>query len=219
MRSRAIEQYKQTLQLTQVHHEVIVGMLLGDSCLETQNAGRTYRLKFEQSIGHEPYARHVYWLFREWVLTPPRERRTRSSNGAITTNVAFQTVSHQAFRLYGQGFYPDAGRKKVPETIGPWLTPRGLAYWFMDDGSMKSAQSKGVVLNTQAFALADVERLAEVLRGRFRLQASVRRQTDGYQIYVSGSSYEDLTRLIDPYVIEEMRYKVPLPRRTHLPKR
>ncbi len=219
MHSRVIEQYKQTLELSQLHHEVIVGMLLGDSCLETQNGGRTYRLKFEQSKAHEPYARHVYSLFREWVLTPPREKQGRSSNGTTTTNVVFQTVSHLAFRLYGRGFYPEAGKKKVPETIGQWLTPRGLAYWFMDDGSAKSAQSKGVILNTQAFALDEVERLIDVLRGKFRLQASVRPQTDGYQIYVSGRSYEDLTGSIDPYVIKEMRYKVPQPRRTPLPKR
>lgn len=219
MHSRAIEQYKQTLELTPIHHEVVVGLLLGDACLETQNAGRTYRIKFEQSKEHEPYARHVYSLWKEWVLTAPRDKRSKASNGTITTNVAFQTVSHRAFSAYGQGFYPNGGRKKVPEMIGQWLTPRGLAYWFMDDGSLKSAQSKGVVLNTHAFGLDEVERLIEILRGAFRLQASVRQQSDGHQIYVSGRSYEDLIELIGPYVIKEMRYKVPQARRTPLPKR
>ena len=218
MHSRAIEQYKRGLQLSETHHEILVGLLLGDACLETQNGGRTYRLKIEQSARHEPYVRHIHELFSDWVLTPPRRRVTRASNGTLTINWAFQTVSHEAFQPYGLQFYAD-GRKKVPELIAERLTPRGFAYWFMDDGSMKSRESKGVLINTQAFALADVERLIEVLRGRFGLRATIRSQSDGPQIYVAGSSYDEFSGLIEPYVLEEMRYKVPQARRTHLPKR
>jgi hypothetical protein len=191
--------------------------LLGDGCLETQNGGRTYRLKIEQSARHEAYVRHIHELFSEWVLTPPRRRFSRASNGTITINWAFHTVSHEAFQPYGLHFY-GGGRKRVPELIADWLTPCGFAYWFMDDGSVKSAESKGVVLNTQAYAPADVERLIEVLRSRFGLQAKIRVQSDGPQIYVAGRSYERVRDLIEPYVLEEMRYKLPHARRTHLPK-
>ncbi len=218
MRSRAIENYKRGLQLSAMHQEVLVGLLLGDACLETQNGGRTYRLKVEQSARHETYVRHIHDLFREWVLTPPRKRGKVASNGTTTTNWAFQTLSHEAFRIFGSEFYR-AGRKKVPELIGDWLTPRGFAYWFMDDGSMKSSESKGVIINTQAFDLRDVERLIVALKDRFGLHATIRSQSDGYQIYISGKSYNDFAELIEPFVIEDMRYKVPPARRTHLPKR
>ena len=217
MRSRAIEQYKRGLRLTETHQEILVGLLLGDGCLETQNGGRTYRLKVEQSARHEAYVRRIHELFSEWVLTPPRRRLSRASNGTMTINWAFQTVSHEAFQPYGLQFY-GGGRKKVPGLITDWLTPRGFAYWFMDDGSMKSAESKGVLLNTQAYAPADVERLIEVLRSQFGLQAKIRAQSDGPQIYISGRSYERVTKLIEPFVLEEMRYKVPRARRTYLPK-
>ena len=217
MHSRAIEQYKLGLQLTEAHQEILVGLLLGDGCLETQNGGRTYRLKVEQSARHEAYVRHIHELFSEWVLKPPRRRLSRASNGTITINWAFQTVSHVAFEPYGLQFY-GGSRKKVPELIADWLTPRGFAYWFMDDGSMKSADSKGVVLNTQAYAAADVERLINLLKGRFGLEAKIRNQSDGPQIYIAGASFERVSELIEPFVLEEMRYKVPRARRTHLPK-
>lgn len=106
----------------------------------------------------------------------------------------------------------------MPPLIADSLTPRGFAYWFMDDGSMKSAESKGVILNTQAYVPSDVERLIEVLRSRFGLEAKIRMQSDGPQIYVAGRSYERLSELIGPFLQEEMRYKVPHERRTHLPK-
>jgi hypothetical protein len=216
--SRAIEEYKRTLRLSQAQQETLVGLLLGDACLESQNGGRTYRLKIEQSARHEPYVRHIYDLFREWVLTPPRARLVISSNSAYSINWAFQTVSHMDLCTYGEAFYVN-GRKRVPRRIDSWLTRRGFAYWFMDDGSMKSDESKGVVLNTQAYSLEEVECLVSILGSRFRLRATTRRQPDGYQIYISGRSHYDLLELIEPYVLEDMRYKVPQPRRTQLPKK
>jgi hypothetical protein len=55
MRSNAIENLKKTLELNELQREVLFGLLLGDACLETQNRGRTYRLKVEQSAQHEAY--------------------------------------------------------------------------------------------------------------------------------------------------------------------
>jgi hypothetical protein len=216
VRSRAIEAYKTTLRLSDVQRETLVGILLGDACLETQNAGRSYRLKIEQGIAHADYVQHLYLVLREWVLSPPRPKQGQTRD-VTTLNFAFQTVSHTELSFYGELFYRDR-RKLVPEEIGDLLTVRGLAYWFMDDGSMKSSESKGVLFNTHAFSSDDVDRLIEVLE-RFGLLARTRQQSDGIQIYVSGASYERFVELVNPYVIEAMRYKVPPPRRTHLPKR
>ena len=217
MHSRAIEQYKRGLRLTEANQEILVGLLLGDGCLETQNGGRTYRLKVEQSARHEAYVRHIHELFSEWVLTPPRRRLSRASNGTISINWTFQTVSHEAFQPFGLQLY-GGGKKKVPELIADTLTPRGFAYWFMDDGSLKSSQSKGVILNTHCFDHRDIERLASCLRDLFGLEVTPRRQPDGVQLYVSGRSFETFSAVVDPYIVAEMRYKVPLPRRTRMPK-
>jgi LAGLIDADG DNA endonuclease family protein len=216
VRSRAIEAYKTTLRLSDVQREILVGILLGDACLETQNAGRSHRLKVEQGIAHAAYVQHLYSVLRDWVLSPPRPKQGQT-RGTTTLNLAFQTVSHPELSFYGELFYRER-RKMVPEVIGGLLTARGLAYWYMDDGSMKSSESKGVLFNTHAFNSEDVDRLIEILR-RFGLLARERRQSDGTQIYISGASYERFVELVDPYVIEAMRYKVPQPRRTHLPKR
>lgn len=217
MHARAIEEHKRKLKLSREQREVLVGILLGDACLETQNQGRTYRLKIEQSERHRAYVNHLYHLLEEWVPTPPRRRRV-VSRGHESWNWVFQTVSHGAFRFYAHQFYEDQ-RKRVPKLIHRWLTPRALAYWFMDDGSIKSRESKGVILNTQAFYRSEGERLIQVLQALFDLQACLRTQKEGYQITISGTFYERFLELVAPYVIEEMRYKLPPVRRTSLPKR
>lgn len=210
---------KKTLTLTKNQREILVGVILGDAHLETQNNGQTYRVKFAQSVAHKPYLDHLYDIFKDWVLTPPKYK---ASNNVWH----FSTISHGAFRFYGHQFYGE--KKGIPKLIHRWLTPKALAYWYMDDGSMKSKDSKGVLLNTHSFELSDIKRLCELLESRFKLQAWPRKQKhkdkEYYQIYISGHSYEQLRDLILPHLIPEMLYKFPSERRkqqtrlTQLPK-
>ena len=207
VRSRAIEAHKEVLKLDKIQREVIVGVLLGDGCLESQNSGRTYRLKIEQPARHREYVDHLYGLFEDWVRTPPRDDEVRASNGSVMTNVVFATLSHPALRFFAHSFNA-GGTKSVPKLIHRMLSPRAIAYWFMDDRSMKSSQSKSIVLNTQCSELPDVERLAAALSS-YELEVKPRKQHDGWQLYVSGRSYERFVALVDPFVIESMRYKIP----------
>ncbi len=205
--SRDVEQFKLTLRLTREQREALIGLLLGDAHLETRNCGRTHRLKIEQSEAHRGYVEHLYGLFRSWVLTPPQRKRV-VSRGHVSFNWWFQTVSHGAFRFYAQQFYRD-GRRCVPQLIHRWLGPSGLAYWFMDDGSIKWRQSRAVVLNTQCYQRHDVERLARVVAQRFALETALRVQAEGYQIVIAGRSLERFVDVIGPRLLPEMLYKLP----------
>ena len=42
--------------------EMLVGKILGDGCLETQNNGATWRLKIEHSFKQKEYVDHQYSL-------------------------------------------------------------------------------------------------------------------------------------------------------------
>ncbi len=222
MHSPQIESSKQKLFLTPLQRKILVGLLLGDACLETQNKGRTYRLKIEHSITQSAYVKHLYECFRAWVLREPQVKRQRLG-GKTYQKIWFNTVSHGAFRFYAHQFYRD-GRKCVPRLIHRLLTVRGLAYWFMNVGSVKSRQSKAVILNTQSYTSADIQKLLQVLQEKFGLDVKQRPQPEGHQIYISGRSYERFISLVEQYLIPEMRYKLPerrkrKPNLTHLPKR
>lgn len=101
-------------------------------------------------------------------------------------------------------------RKIIPESISEQLTPIGLATWFMDDGSIKSHESRGRILNTHAFTSTEIALLCDALQSKFSLKAWPRKQADGMQIYISGHSAEILQELIEPHIIPMMRYKLPL---------
>ena len=158
---RALSSNNQITTLNDEQKQVLIGTLLGDGHLETRNDGKTYRFKFAQSNLHKAYLFHVYHVFRNLTLTAPKQK----ANGMWY----FNTISSACFRPYAEQFY--GSEKGVPQLIDQWLTPKVLAYWYLDDGSMKSKQSKGVLFNTHSFTLSDIERLCEILQSKFELKA------------------------------------------------
>lgn len=218
MRSRKIEEYKKKLKLTKTQREILIGLMLGDGHLETQNQGRTYRLKIEHSFKQKDYTDWLYGIWKDWTLTPPQTKK-KVINKKIYTNYYFNTVSHGAFHFYGNQFY-QGKRKVVPKLIHQWLTPRALAIWFMDDGSVKSRHHHARILNTQGFTYHETSRLAHALESVFRLTATLREQAEGYQIMIAGSSSLKFRTIINRYIIPSMRYKIPPHRKrlTLLPK-
>jgi hypothetical protein len=86
----------------------------------------------------------------------------------------------------------------------------------MDDGSIKDRHSRAVVFHTQGFTQAEVARLAQTLTEKFALETYLRRQAEGHQVVIRGASLERFLELVEPYLIPEMRYKLPPAGRTQL---
>jgi hypothetical protein len=64
--SKLLKEYKDSLyRLSQFQYEALIGLLLGDASLQTQNKGKTYRVKFEWGNNSKAYVDHVYALFNE----------------------------------------------------------------------------------------------------------------------------------------------------------
>ena len=80
---------------------------------------------------------------------------------------------------------------------------------FMDDGSRKSSQCRGLYLNTQSFTSSEVELLRLVVRRDVGVETTVRRQSDGLQIYVPSSSVTEMVAFIQDEMLPSMRYKLP----------
>ena len=80
----------------------------------------------------------------------------------------------------------------------------------MSDGSVKSKECRGRILNTQSFSKTDIERLITVLREKFNLTISIRTQKDGLQIYISAKSAGVLDLLLKDKILPLFHYKLPI---------
>jgi LAGLIDADG DNA endonuclease family len=202
----ALRSYKAALTMTDRQRQLLDGMLLGDGHLERQKGALSARLKIEHSVTQAPYVRWEFAEWREWVRTPPKERTRRNRLGTISTNMGFTTLAHDEFEAVRQRYYRDH-RKVVPEDLV--LTPLSMAVWFMDDGSRKSNQCRGLYLNTQGFTDQEVELLQSVILRDVAVGTSVRQQSDGPQIYIPSVSTVEFAAYVSDEMLSGMRYKLP----------
>ena len=83
----------------------------------------------------------------------------------------------------------------------------------MDDGGKldynKNSKNKSLVLNTQSFTDKEVETLSNGLKAKFNFDCSVRSNKGKKVIVINNNSYPLFLDLVNPYIIPEMKYKLP----------
>ena len=212
--SKLIKEYKKQLtSLNTIQWEASIGLMLGDASLQTQNKGKTYRMKFEWGDKSKPYLLHVYNLFDEWTLSNPHKKARVNSNGNLVINWGFQTISHEAFNPLANLFLNNSKKGIKNSLILDHLTDRGLAYWFMDDGGKldynKNSKNRSIVLNTQSFTDKEVEIMSKELMAKFNFECEVRSNKSKKVIVIKNNSYPLFYKLVSNHIIPDMRYKLP----------
>ena len=212
--SKILWEYKMSLKnLSDIQWEASIGLMLGDASLQTQNKGKNYRMKFEWGHKNKIYTEHVYALFNEWVLSPPRKKARINANGKTVINWGFQTISHNAFNPLKDLFLINKNKGIIPNLIKNHLTGRGLAFWFMDDGGRldynKNSVNKGLVLNTHSFTREEVEIMSNELSNKFNLNTIIRLNKNKNIIVIQPESYNKFINLTHEHIYPSTRYKLP----------
>ena len=170
--------------------------------METTTNGRTYRFGFKQQIKQKDYVNHVYKKLNNCCGSKPITNRKG-------LDFQFKTLTLPCFRFYGHQFYGKNHKKKVPRLIHRWLTPRVLAYWYMDDGYR---HKNGCYLFTNCFEKEDVQRLCNAIQRNFKFDCGIRKKTidgkDYWFLYISTKSFKEFSVIIKPYVVPLMKYKL-----------
>ena len=83
----------------------------------------------------------------------------------------------------------------------------------MDDGGKldynKNSKNTSIVLNTQSFTELEVYLMSKELTDKFKFECEVRSNKNKKVIVIKSSSYSIFRKLTDPYIIPEMKYKLP----------
>ena len=220
LRGIQLIEYKKTLQLTTIQKEILVGTLLGDATI-SKSKSIALNVKFEQKLANQEYVNHLYEIFQPYVGTPPRVRNITGGGAKDRQSIWFRTYRHIDFKFYYDLFYrktnqknsADLRKKRVPKLIHKFLTPRALAYWFMDDGSYyynksKNSQQKVYYFNTQSFSYEDIKILKKALKLNFNFDTNIYRDRTDYLLYIQPQSKDDFIHLIKSFIIEIFDYKL-----------
>ena len=198
-------------------NEIFIGLLLGDGHIQRRSLNGNSRFIYGQSSlrkHHFNYFNHVFELFKPY-LSENFKIKERSFKDKRTNlkycSVNFATLTLPCFNLYRNLFYNSENIKIVPSNIQELLTPRGLAYWIMDDGSL---QNKGLHLNTYSFTNEEVLNLKRTLENMFvgiankSLKCSIHKHSKGSRIYVWEESIGLIRDQILQFMHKDMLYKI-----------
>ena len=139
-------------------------------------------------------------------------------------HIRFVSLVHPVFTYLYHCFYPD-GKKLITRSNLRMLTPLGLAIWYMDDGSL--TWHKGmrgnfrIIIGREAVIAASsrtIEEL-EIVKKYFKLywditvkiyKSQYRMMRQGYKLVMNVTNFHRFLVLIEPFIIDSMKYKVNL---------
>lgn len=191
--------------------EILIGILLGDAHIVRRTSTANSRIVYAQTaVTHKEYFDYVLSFFLPFCVkhykTQSRivkDNRTKKTYSAIS----FTTMQLPCFNEYRELFY-ELNVKIVPANIYELLTPRGLAFWLMDDGSKHGS---GMHISVYGFTNTDLDKLMFTLQDKLKLKCSIHYNRDKKpRIYIFKESMDILITLVKPYFIKEMVYKLGL---------
>lgn len=182
-------------------YQVMLGSFLGDGSI-VKHGNSKYRLKIRHGISQSEYCNWKADLFK-------RNTKQILNNGySKKSAVEFSTT------LFGIDQEFSAKKKTCPQWIVDRIDARGIAIWFMDDGSIIKKWNGSAVacLSTCSFDEASQVRFVNKFKSLgIDCHYSLHNASNGkqyYSIYFNKKGFEGLCKLISPYVHTSMEYKV-----------
>lgn len=193
---------KEIIPLTDTEFQVLLGTVLGDThlyrkytngdctgtcnhCLEQKELIFT-KYNYLKNISKEPRLVNKY---DERLKNPSYQQWYWYINANPALN-----------ELYDM-FYKDK-IKYINKELFEKIEPLGLAIWYMDDGSNVRS---GYILCTNAFTDEDLKIIQDVLLHKFGINTSVHKD---HSLYIKSDSKLTFKNLIEPYIVESMKYKL-----------
>ena len=224
------EAYKKTIPpLTQEQKDIIVGTLLGDATFGGLRDQRPfYGLEYTHKEEHFGYIYHLFEIFKDYVGTGPSKVKVKTAQ-TIKYKFKFRTCRHDCFIHYHKlfnhrisgvllksGEVGDKLVKIVPKAISKYLTPRALAYWFMDDATRTGGTTKVGTYDfcTDAFTYEELQILQQALNDNFGVKVSIMKYHGRYhRLHLLAESLETFLQIVEPFVISKaelecMHYKI-----------
>ena len=191
----------------QKHHKLAIrGMLIGDSGLK-RSGKNSATLQISHSGKQEAYFMHKHkYLEDAFGVTIPIKR--------FTTPLGYETIrlsfTHQYFHYCLQWLY--APKKKITLNYLRKISDEGVAFWYMDDGSLIAKKHKGKIhaydlIISTCCSKEEAEDCILFFKERYDADFTLKLNKGLYSIRCGTRNARKLLSVIGEYIPECMQYK------------
>jgi LAGLIDADG DNA endonuclease family len=193
--NRVCARYKAMVDLfTADLGDIIIGSLLGDGHIEVSN--KSARYEESHSIKQKEY---VDWKLEAFgKLVSYKHFGTARLGDKSFGTYSFKSLSHPNFLLFHALFY--AEKKIIRPSLIDHLTPKVLAVWVMDDGSLHKSNNR-IRISTDCFVYEHQLSLRGMLKSKFDIVPNIftDHRTGNHYLEFNSKESKKLSGIIAPY--------------------
>ena len=195
----------------------LTGLMFGDGYIDK---GITKR-RFEIKTIHKDFADKIKELVDSCHTFDTRIVYKKAYTGKDGTN----HKEHWCLNIYScpyfvkkyHHFYDDYKNRIASKEAMQWLTPMGLAYWYMSDGYVcLVGKTKGIIRDRRIDFCVDrydydtILRFSDMLKNKFNIETSIVKRDKFYRLRIRRNSYPVFLNLVTPFIqeIPSMEYKL-----------
>ena len=192
----------------------LTGLMFGDGYIDKGVTRRSFRIK---SIKKD----FIDYIYNELSSCTNFEIRIDHVDSYVSNGCNHKEYwelsirSHPYFAKKYHHFYDDYKHRTLSDEALQWITPAGIANWYMSDGYVclvgrerGDIYSRRIEFCTDRYSHVTVQKISKMLFARFGIQNSIIKRNNRYRIRIKSESYLNFINLIKPYVVESMRYKL-----------
>jgi hypothetical protein len=190
----------------------IVGMVAGDAGIRKQKGCRSVSLRITHAKRQGEYLEYkrdiLQNLFKGWEIP------IRPINNSGYLGVRLETRNHPKLRAIYKWFYSN-GKKRFSRRILNYLTPIGIALWYMDDGSLSYKKRGGKIHGREIHlnAYCSLEE-AKIIQAYFKevwdISWTVVLNKELFRLRMGSNEAKKFFTIISPYIVPIMKYKIDL---------
>lgn len=188
--------------LTEVQREIVLGSLLGDGTMNAPSS-KTARMTEGHSFKQREYTDWKADLMGEFVSQRYEASKKDSRTGKVYKAWCFATKTTTHLREFYDLFY-GTGKRVFPVNLSDLMTPRILAVWYLDDGSISNKFHPRITFGLDELSR---KRAFRALR-KLGLRPVLHEAGSTISIEFPGQA-DQFFEMVGPYIPECMAYKRP----------
>ena len=191
---------------------LLIALAIGDGHIAKRQKSTMYgEFMITHSIHQQEYITYKRDLLHSLVggNLPKISEYTRKNTGY---KELYFSKAHKYFRVIRKWLYK-ADKKVISRYILNKLTPEAIAIWYMDDGNLSKKKRDGrmrgytLTLSTQV-SKEENQVMIDYFEDVWNIKFFQIKKGNQYALCMGTAEARKFTKLVEPYVIPSMRYKV-----------
>jgi hypothetical protein len=195
----------------------LTGLILGDGYIDKGVTKRAFSIK---SINFD----FIDYIHESLLDTTNFNIEVKQFAGSIRGGVMrkpykeLRVKAHPYFNKKYNYFYDDYRNRRITKECLGWLSPEGLANWYMSDGyivlvgrNSGAIKDRRVEIATDRYSQSDVSKVVRYFNEQFGYKIHmVERKKGVYRLRISLLDAQKFFLMIEPFIVPSMRYKINL---------